>query len=319
MVEEKTLPLKHGGFVLDMCLDHYGRRMATCSEDGVVKMFRRNNGEKGWEEIAETAPTGQAINKLSWSHPEFSMLLACSTDDSVMIVEEETETKLKFVPLAKVKPTISSLEFGPKHMGLRLAVATTDGHVQVFSPTDAARREWIARYSFNLSAEDSDKHTPCCVSWNSFPFDAPSMAIAKGTHAFLWRMDTERKKWRQISSQIIHNGTINHIAWAPNMGRSFHMIATASSDGTARIWKVQKPNPIAESDSVLGDDQVEVSLMQELKHPSSDGSLCEVFRVEWNLTATMLSTSGDDSIVRLWSPNLEGIWSHQGDLRMDDA
>jgi hypothetical protein len=34
-----------------------------------------------------------------------------------------------------------------------------------------------------------------------------------------------------------HNSTINDVAWAPLMGRSFHMISTCSRD-TIIVWKV---------------------------------------------------------------------------------
>lgn len=322
MVEEKSFTLGHKGYVLDMCLDHYGRRLATCSEDG-IRIFRRVNNEQGWELITDArVPEGtpslnasSAVNKLSWSHPEFSMLLACSTDRSIMIWEEEDEGKWKVLETnVQFESKISGLEFGPKHEGLRLAVATCNGEVKIFSPTDAARKGWISRHSFHVDDPRSD-NTDCSISWNTFPFDLPSMVVGKGNGAYIWRMDAERKRWRQIGESMTHAKTINHVAWAPNMGRSRHLVATASSDGLVKIWKVQRENPDEGDgrDSVLGDGKIEVILMQELRHET------EVFRVEWNLTATMLSTSCDDSVVRLWSPNLKGEWILQTEMTTDDA
>jgi nucleoporin SEH1 len=325
MVEEKTFPLGHGDFVLDMAIDHYGRRLATCSEDGIIKIFKRTNGPNGWDYLTETPPSSSGITRLSWSHPEFSMLLASCTDRSIIIWEEEDENKWKVLCyLTDFTSSISGLEFGPKHLGLRLAVCTNDGKVTICSPTDASRKEWLVRNSFGL---EPSVETPSpmvdpttlttSLSWNTFPFDSPSLVVASGKIAYIWRMDKERKRWRQVSDQMVHSAVINHVAWAPNMGRSFHMIATASSDGTAKIWQI-KDKAREDGDSILGDGNIEVVLMQTLSHKQGGESStpCEVFRVEWNLTATTLATSCDDGIVRLWSPNLRGEWQLQ--IYMDD-
>ena len=44
---------------------------------------------------------------------------------------------------------------------------------------------------------------------------------------------------------------VTSVAWAPNCGRSFHLIATGSRDGHVRIWKLRPP-PL--NDNVLVDD-----------------------------------------------------------------
>ena len=36
-----------------------------------------------------------------------------------------------------------------------------------------------------------------------------------------------------------HTSSVHDIAWAPDMGRTFYMIATASKDKTLRIWKIR--------------------------------------------------------------------------------
>lgn len=36
-----------------------------------------------------------------------------------------------------------------------------------------------------------------------------------------------------------HQDDVNDVAWAPNMGRSYHLVATACKDKFVRIWKLK--------------------------------------------------------------------------------
>jgi WD40 repeat protein len=40
-----------------------------------------------------------------------------------------------------------------------------------------------------------------------------------------------------------------------------------------------------------------------------DDHEAEVWRVEWNITGTVLASSGDDGVVRLWKPNFKHKWT----------
>jgi nucleoporin SEH1 len=34
----------------------------------------------------------------------------------------------------------------------------------------------------------------------------------------------------------------------------------------------------------------------------------QVWRVEWNITGTVLASSGDDGVVRMWKADVHGAW-----------
>lgn len=51
-----------------------------------------------------------------------------------------------------------------------------------------------------------------------------------------------------------------------------------------------------------GTSRLEVQIMSRF----SDHS-CTVWRVSWNLTGTILSSSGDDGCVRMWKSNCNSI------------
>lgn len=331
--EEASLNLDHQGFVHDICLDYYGRRMATCSEDGSIKIYARSRHEEGWHQVC-TLPYlhKMGVMKLCWSHPEFSMLLASAgVDQSIVVWEEEENNRWKMLLYYReFTVPVTDVQFAPKHLGLELAVSLNNGKVSVITSSDQLRRNWSVtnEFSFELpeeeyASEDDASLDASCLSWNSFPYDPPSMVVGslKGQAAVIFRADHERNRYHQVTHiPMTHASGVNHVAWAPNLGRSFHLIATASSDGTAKIWNIRKGRSSGGQDGVVGDGvlgngDVEVKLVQTLKHaPSSDKKTPEVFRVEWNLTASLLSTSTDDGIVRIWGPNLKGDWVEQTQL-----
>lgn len=102
------------------------------------------------------------------------------------------------------------------------------------------------------------------------------------------------RKWSRVAVLEGHNDEISDIAWAPNMGRSFHLIATASKDEKVRIFKlVQKDFSWSVEIVATFDD-----------HKKS------VSRVEWNITGTILASSGEDGSVRLWKQSLANEWKN---------
>jgi nucleoporin SEH1 len=88
------------------------------------------------------------------------------------------------------------------------------------------------------------------------------------------------------ATDIVHD-----VAWAPNLGRSYHLIATASRDQKIRLYQVTEGTPL------------KVELLATLSDHHA-----EVWRVEWNVTGTVLISSGDDGRVRLWKANLVNEW-----------
>ena len=106
------------------------------------------------------------------------------------------------------------------------------------------------------------------------------------------------------------------VSWAPNLGRSYHLIATASADGRVRIFKVA-PEDAREFCVCIfsakqkkyfgrnknfsnwfhflaagGDEATRSWSSRELAQFSEHAA--EVWRVEWNVTGSTLASSGDD-------------------------
>lgn len=107
------------------------------------------------------------------------------------------------------------------------------------------------------------------------------------------------------------------------MARSYQLIATASKDNTVRIFKLteqvqqqqQRSNRIpvspAGTPTQLGTHSK--SLHIELI-ASFDDHKAEVWRVEWNITGTILSSSGDDGKLCLWTAGYDGKWRQMASI-----
>ena len=56
----------------------------------------------------------------------------------------------------------------------------------------------------------------------------------------VWGYNEEFRRWQMLADLVGHAGPVNDVCWAPNLGRTFNLIATASSDQHVKIWKLQR-------------------------------------------------------------------------------
>ena len=75
--------------------------------------------------------------------------------------------------------------------------------------------------------------------------------------------------------------------------RSFHLIAMACQDQSVRIAKI----------TVDESQRHTVNLLASL-----DDHKSQVWRVAWNITGSILASSGDDGKVLLWKSDFYGTW-----------
>lgn len=126
---------------------------------------------------------------------------------------------------------------------------------------------------------------------------------------------------RWIPSEFLpgHTQEVHDISWAPSMARSYQLIATASKDNIVRIYKLTEqqiphqqrgggssnriPISPAGTPTQMNSKSFHIELIA-----SFDDHKAEVWRVEWNITGTILSSSGDDGKLRLWTAGYDGKW-----------
>ncbi|OAV96896.1 hypothetical protein PTTG_07500 [Puccinia triticina 1-1 BBBD Race 1] len=125
---------------------------------------------------------------------------------------------------------------------------------------------------------------------------------------------------------------ISSLAWAPPCGRDYHLIAAGHRDGRARIWKLIPALPPSSQWSFALDTELEDHIHtpkqpldslsthhQLLKNPvpplSADAG---VGKCEWNVTGTVLSTSGSDGKVRIWKMGYTSRWVNTAEINCID-
>ncbi|XP_018021017.1 nucleoporin SEH1 [Hyalella azteca] len=340
MYNSKVIDTDHKDVIHDIAFDFYGRRMATCSSDQLVKIWNLDDDGNWVLDSTLKSPSG-AVWKVTWAHPEFGQIIAtCSFDRSATIYEDSISDKghgmkrswIKRCPLVDARSSVTDVKFAPKSMGLVLAVCCADGLVRLYEAYD------IMNLSQWATVHDINTRLPCCscISWNPSPsrFSAPLLAVGSddgclanssnnssgGTMSItntntpnnasnntarvaIFAYCDNGRRWEQVETLLSITDRVHDIAFAPNPGRSFHILAVASKD--LKII-VLKPKP-ANSDGSCGGFDLAVA-GQFADHGSN------VWRVSWNVTGTVVSASGDNGLVKIYKANYLDVWKCVGTL-----
>lgn len=79
------------------------------------------------------------------------------------------------------------------------------------------------------------EHGLTSLSWSDCPFEPAKVAVGgHSSRAVIWTCDAA-SKWREELVLEKQNGVIRDVAWAPTMGRSFHLIATCNRSPIVRV------------------------------------------------------------------------------------
>ncbi|KAI0629947.1 WD40 repeat-like protein [Trametes polyzona] len=160
MIQTGLIPSAHSDHVTDASYDFYGLRLATCSLDQRVKIWKLDESNGQWSLEHDWKAHDAAVSKVSWAHPEFGTILAtASFDRTVKIWEQQTVSPLdtdgsaqqqqqlngagssssasasRFVEramLVDAKGTVRSVEFAPSHFGLKLATIASDNCLRIY-------------------------------------------------------------------------------------------------------------------------------------------------------------------------------------------
>ncbi|XP_046842687.1 nucleoporin SEH1-like isoform X2 [Xenia sp. Carnegie-2017] len=303
MFASKEITSDHKDLIHDVAFDFHGRRMATCSSDQTVKTHYGS------------------VWRVTWAHPEFGQVLAtCSFDNTAAVWEEQiaTETRRgtgtqrgqsfweKKAGLVDSRTSVTDVKFAPKHMNLQLATCSKDGTIRIYEAVDVTNLSHWTRMH-----EIKSKKNCCCLSWNPSRNHAAMIAVgsddaspSEGGKVQIFEYNDGLRKWQKVETLNAITEPVHDVEFAPNLGRSYHLLAIACND--VKIASLE-PNKQAGKDSNY--PKFTVNMAAQFKEHG------KVWRVRWNVTGTILASSGDDGCVRLWKANYLDNWKCIGVLK----
>ncbi|EGD74293.1 hypothetical protein PTSG_06302 [Salpingoeca rosetta] len=303
MVEPlQTLDTMHTDMVHDAQLDFYGDRLATCSTDKTIKIFRVKEGRHELEQTVQghSGPVWQ----VAWANPKHGNYLAsCSADKTVIIWEEVESGWIAAHRHTDPKAgSMNTIAWSPHEDALQLAIGTSEGQISLLTLTDG-------QWHFSEVAHHDDPaflNGVLGISWAP-----PSVAF---THADVhgeYRLvacgcDTEVKIYKGTREQghetvwdeeerlpVVHQSWVRDVSWAPQIGLAAATIASCGQDNAVFVYS---------KDHASGEWHA-----QQL----GDTADLPVWRVSWSLAGNVLAVACGDStgVTKLYKQNLNGRWN----------
>ncbi|VFQ67707.1 unnamed protein product [Cuscuta campestris] len=300
--------------------NYSGQRLAAGSIDGTLAIYDSTDPDSfvfNRSSKVEVHETG--LVKVVWVPPEYGDGVACISDDGTLSLWEELSEDSETVQWVLCKSfdrnssRVLDIQFGVSLNNLKLVVAYSDGHVKIFELLDPLNlKSWQIQAEFQNAIDSISKFGKClCLSasiaWNpskretqqssfvlGFNSDTPQLNSSK-----VWEFDQDHQRWLPVAELALPSDKgdqVFAIAWAPNIGRPYEVIAVSTCNGIA-IWHVgSEPDP---------DGRLAIERVALLS--SHDN---EVWQLEWDMSGMTLATTGSDGLVRLWQSNLDDVW-HQ--------
>lgn len=285
----------HTDMVHDTQLDYYGRRTATCSSDGTVKVFDVS-GDQPYL-VANLEGHRGPVWQVAWAHPKFgSMLASCSFDNTVIIWRESEGGS--FSQIYQSSPTlhtasVNGIAWAPYEAGAVLACASSDGCVSIIEQLQDGT--WA-----DTKIQSVDPVGCTSVSWAPAPppgalvsEKAPGQAVKRfvvgGCDNTIKTYAHKNGTWAMDQQLVEHTDWVLDVAWAPNLGLPESTIASSGQDGKVYVWK--------EKMSGGGWDK---KLVKDFAAP--------VWRLSWSVTGNILAVADATNNVSLWKASPAGQW-----------
>lgn len=238
--------------------------------------------------------------------------------------------------LSDARRAVSDVEFAPRHLGLRLASASADGIIRIYEAIDVMNlNHWKLEAEIEENIEDgndgrggggigsdhdgrgnahsadatensssNENMGASCLSWCTGRFEPATLVVGYSSgRVSIIRYNDEKRTWLEVirlpghaTSRGVPRGVLD-VSWAPNVGRSFHLIASCGKDNHLKVHRIKRENIDDSGDNRSG-------LVYEGKTEVLDESQA-TWRCQWNVTGTVLASSGDGGLVKLWKNDFQ--------------
>jgi protein transport protein SEC13 len=307
MNSRQTIDSGHAAPVTDLSTDALGKRLASGSEDGSIRIWEtRENGQLNL--ICSLQAHQDGVVQTAWAPPRFqgNGFVSIGCDQQLHLWRDSSGTKQWTCVFSKNLPSQpQSISWCPGEFGQIFACGCSDGNAYVF---------WGHDEQWDITPIDAHPSVGCTgVSWAPFlwpgslctlPLSQQHQNQAQGSGTpvprlvtcgnerpiRLWRYAQQDKHW--IKEQELNDGLgscWNDIQWAPNIGLPFTTIAAGSDDGFVNVWT---------QDGFEGK-------WKALALPQLDEA---VVRLSWSTIGTFLLVSCASGTATMWKEAPSGEW-----------
>ncbi|KAI3689850.1 hypothetical protein L2E82_47820 [Cichorium intybus] len=301
--------------------NYCGQRLATGLIDGTIAIFDTSDpASSSFTSTFKFKVSEGSIVKVVWVPPEYGDAIACICSDGSLSIWEELAEDSEPVQWKQCKTFGGSMDqvldaqFGNSHSTLKLTVAYSNGLVKVYEILDPMElNNWQLQAEFQNVTDSVTKFgkascLSASISWNPQKNDTCPASFVLGINSDtpqlnspkVWEFDQDHQRWLPVAELADNDDKgdqVLSVAWAPNIGRPFELMAVATSKGIS-IWQM------------ASDPDLDGRLFVEkvVTFPCHDN---EVWQMEWDMSGMTLATTGSDGEVRLWQSNLNGVWHEQ--------
>ncbi len=262
---EWTEPLRHDSAVVSAQLAPGRRRAATISQAGPAWLWEIRPPAT----LALTLRHPTLVSRARFTSDGRRVLTASSTKAFLWAADtgQRIGRTLDHLDAARglnVDQEIYDVDVSP--VDERVVTASEDGNIFV---RDGRTGETLEPHLANYSRDHGPIRRRDAVTMIRFSPDGRRL-VSAGEVAKIWDIGTGR-----VEHELPHSSAVNCVQFSPD-GR---MVATASSDQTARVWDTETGRPVT----------------PPLRHDD------DVFWVSFDPTGERVATASRDKTVRLWS------------------
>lgn len=192
------------------------------------------------------------MNKVTWAHPEFGSLIAFACDRVAFVYEEAclgnqpgtgkpNSTWIKRTTMNDARAPITDLKFAPRQLGLQLIVCSQNAEIRIYESSDIVT--WGSSHQEILGSKKPLNSCSSC-SWSTC-FNLPVLLAIGSNESSPQESSSESDKlvlfeynesnnssgsYTRVDrlSNIICSEPIHSLAFAPSIGKLYHVLAIAS-------------------------------------------------------------------------------------------
>jgi nucleoporin SEH1 len=200
---------------------------------------------------------------------------------------------------------------------LKFATGCVNGIVYIYEAINRMElTDWIKSHEIEFEKSSSFSEVGVtCLDWCPGRSEPPTLVIggrsgnleiyrcsdASSTYTHFIKLDSRNASPTPQPSMV--QGILD-VSWSPDVGRSFHLIASCGRDGELRVYRLKKKPAKDES----GSDSPSMNTLELEPSQKLDTHGCTMWRCGWNVTGTVLASSGDGGNVLLHKSDWQNVW-----------